>query len=73
MGLRIHVRIEGHDWENDLHYGFVVPIELSAFEQYPQYLCEQLERYRREMETKYKKDFIEKGHHLKLINTPLNT
>jgi hypothetical protein len=71
MPLELSVIIEGHDWEHDLHYGFQVPFSkkdpLNPFNHYPEYLHSQLEYFRQEMEFKYKKDFIEKKHHINLV------
>ena len=68
MTLKTSIRLEGHDWDRDLHFSYLFPIDFSVFEKHPHHLFMDILRYRLEMEAAYKKAFIKKGHHLKLVD-----
>lgn len=43
MTMQMYLTMEGHDWENDLHFSYKLPVEMSLFEQYPEAINHHIE------------------------------
>ena len=67
MTMELQISIDGHDWENDLHFSYRLPVNMSLFEKHPEAINYHIEGARRELEHSYKKALIEKKKHLKVI------
>ncbi len=65
--IKMELTMEGHDWENDLHFSYKIPVDMSLFERYPEAINDYIERARRVLEDQYKTMIIEKKMHLKVV------
>lgn len=67
MTMQMYLTMEGHDWQNDLHFSYKLPVKMDLFERYPEAINHHIENARRQLEDEYKKMLIEKKKHLKVI------
>lgn len=67
MSIQISLCMEGHDWPNDLHFSYKLPVDMSLFERYPEAINHHIEVARKRLEEEYKVMLIEKKKHLKVI------
>jgi hypothetical protein len=68
MSIEFKIILQGHDWENDLHFNHFIATDLSLFENIPNSLLMRLDVARRSIENEYKNTIIKKQLHLKVVD-----
>ena len=67
MAIEFEIILQGHDWENDLHFSQRAMSNVSLFQHLPESLLMRLEVIREAMERQYKDAIIKQGKHIKLV------
>lgn len=66
-GIEFEITLQGHDWENDLHFNHRISTNMSLFKAIPESLLQRIEISREGIEREYKDMIIKKGKHIKRV------